>query len=534
MKTKRILAALLAATMAIPMLAGCGKKEEKLEIAPVEGFNESGYPVLDGEPYTLTAMARFYNGHTGQFEDNIAVQELEKITNVKLDINAVDESTFSEKFSVTLAGGELPDIFIGCVLNRTTQQQQMKLGNLIDLKPYIDKYAPNIKKLLEESPEFRNDVTLPTGEIATLPYFQMNLDGQKIAPEYMMVYKPWMDKLNLEMPETTEDFYNVLKAFKEQDPNGNGKADEIPFVPKNMDDFYAIFGIFGIMAEPSYHFTFSDGDTVELAAIEPEFKEGLAYLRKLYAEGLMDKDVFVQNQQQVLAKGSGDVELIGATLASAGFGVIGEKRGDDMVPTPVMYHPGSKDRMWISRKLCTMGNFAISKACEHPEIAIRWIDYLYSDEGAKLAWMGVEGVSYETLSDGTWRWIKKDGQTDTEVREKNSLTAGIMMPCKYPTDWFKVGEGSEVGVNEQRIWLVENYGEYLRVPTPDAYLDPELEKEVAAIAVDTDQYIKQYVANVITGEKDLESTWDAYVAELKRMNIDRMLQIYQDAFDNIK
>ncbi|MBQ7976750.1 MAG: extracellular solute-binding protein [Clostridia bacterium] len=533
MKTKRILACLLAAAMAVPMLAGCGgKDDEKLEIAPVEGFNETGYPVVE-EPYTLSVMGKFFNGHTSQYEDNIAVQELEKITNVKLDINAVDQSSFSEKFSVLLAGGELPDIFIGCNLDRTVQQQQMKLGNLIDLKPYIEKYAPNIKKLPEENEEFRNDVTLPTGEIATLPYFQMNLEGEKIAPEFMMVYKPWMDKLGLEMPETTEDFYNVLKAFKEQDPNGNGKADEIPFTPKNMDDFYAIFGMFGIMAEPSYHFTFSDGDTVEFAAIQPEFKEALAYLRKLYAEGLMDKDVFVQNQQQVLAKGSGEEEIIGASLSSAGFPIVGEERGDYMVPTPVMYHPGSEDRMWISRKLCSMGNFAISKECDHPEIAIRWVDYLYSDEGAKLAWMGVEGVSYEWMEDGTWKWIKADGQTDTEVREKNSLTAGIQLPCKFPFEWLQIGEGSEVEVNKQRVWLTENYGKYLRVPTPDAYLDPALQKEVAAIAVDSDQYVKQYIAQVITGEVDLESSWAEYEATCKRMNIDRMVEIYQEAFDKL-
>ncbi len=532
MKTKRILACLLAASMAIPMLAGCGDKDGGLEIAPVEGFNETGYPVVN-EPYTLTAMTRFFNGHTSAFEDNIAVQELEKLTNVKLDINAVDESSFSEKFSVTLAGGELPDLFIGCVLNRTVQQQQMKLGNLIDLKPYIEKYAPNIKKLLEENEEFRNTVMLPTGEIATLPYFQANLDGQMITPEFMMIYQPWLDKLGLEMPETTEDFYNVLKAFKEQDPNGNGKADEIPFCPRNLDDFYATFALFGIMAEPSNHFTFSDGDTVEFAAIQPEFKEALAYFSKLYSEGLMDKDVFVQNSQQVLAKGSGEENIIGSSVSAAGYVVVGDERGDDMVPTPILSKPGATEKMWISRQLCTLGNFAITKSCEHPEIAIRWVDYLYSDEGAKLAWMGIEGVSHEWSEDGTWNWITDGGKNATEVREKHSLVAGLQLPCKFPREWFQVGEGVEVGVNKQRIWIVENYGEYLRRPTPDAYIDPAFEKEIAAIAVDTDQYVKQYVAQVITGEVDLESSWDEYVATCKRMNIDRMVEIYQEAFDKL-
>ena len=529
MKTKKIISVLLSTVMIVSALSACGGKEEKVEITPVEGFNETGYPVVDGS-YTITAMGSYNSARGGAVEDITAYKELEKITNIKLDMDAIDQSSFSEKLSVTLAGGDLPDIFFSAALGKTTLQQQMKIGNIIDLKPYIDEYAPNFKKLLDESEELRSIVTLPTGEIASLPYFQINFENQKCQPEMMMVYKPWLDKLGLEVPETTEELYNVLKAFKEQDPNGNGKADEIPFCPRSLNDFYAMFAMFGIMAEPGFNYMFLDGETTEYAPLQPEFKEALAYFAKLYKEGLLDKDMFIQNQQQVLSKGAGAEEIVGATVSAAGFVVVGNERNAGMVPTPIISKPGAKEKMWISRELAGAGALAITKVCEHPEVVVRWADYLYSEEGAKLAWMGVEGVSYKYNEDGTWNWITENGESSTEARAKHTLNSGMSVPSKYPMEWFKVNDGTETLANEQRLWMVENYGDCLRLPTPPIYMDPSVEKTVATTATDLNQYVTQYIAQVVTGEKDLEASWAEFETTCKRMGADELVEIYKNEF----
>ncbi len=531
MKAKKIVALLLVAAMAVPMLAACGK-DDKIEITPLDGFKEEGMPIVDNS-YTLSVMTRYDAARSGAIEENTAIKEMEKLTNIKLDINAIDSTSFNEKLSVTLAGGDLPDVLLSCGLNKSLLQQQTKMGTLIDLKPYIEKYAPNIKKLLDESEELRNIVTLPSGEIPSLPYFQINLENQKCPPEIIMVYKPWLDKLGLSMPETTEDLYNVLKAFKEQDPNGNGEADEIPFCPRSLNNFYSMFSMFGVMASPSFNFVFLDGKTAEYAPLQPEFKEGLEYFRKLYAEGLLDKDMFIQNQQQVLAKGTGEDALIGATVTSGGFVVVGNDRNADMVPTPVISKPGATEKMWISRELASAGAFAVTKACEHPEVAIRWIDYLFSDEGAKLAWMGIEGVSYKYNEDGTWNWITEGDESATEARARHTFNSGMTVESKLPKEWFEVNDGTETVANEQRIWMVENYGECLRLPTPAVYLEGADEKIVSTTATDLNQYVTQFIAQVITGEIELEASWAEFAATIKRMGVDQMIEIYQNAIDKL-
>ncbi|MBQ7974471.1 MAG: extracellular solute-binding protein [Clostridia bacterium] len=531
MKTKKIIALLLSVAMTVPMLAACGDKENNLQIEPLDGFKEEGFPIVENG-YELDVMLKYDSARSGNIEDNTAFKEMEKLTNVKLNLNAIDSTSFKEKLSVTLAGGELPDVFLSCGLGRSLIQQQTKMGTFIDLKPYIEEYAPNIKKLLDESAELRNIVTLPTGEIPALPFFQINLENKKCPPEMMMVYKPWLDKLGLEMPETTDDFYNVLKAFKEQDPNGNGKADEIPLCPRNLSHFYQMFAFFGIMANPTHNYMFLDGKEAQYAPLRPEFKEALAYFRKLYAEGLLDKDVFIQNQQQVLAKGTGADPVIGSTITSGGFVIVGNERNADMVPTPIISKPGAKEKMWISRELATPGAFAVSKACEHPEVAVRWIDYLYSDEGAKLAWMGVEGVSYEYADDGTWTWIKEGEESATEARARHTFNSGLNLG-KFPVEWFDVNDGTETVANEQRVWMVENFGDCLRLPVPTVYLESADEKIISTTGTDLTQYVNQFIAQVVTGEIDLDASWADFEATCKRMGVDEMVQIYQSAFDKL-
>ena len=150
MKTKKIIALLLSVAMTVPMLAACGDKENNLQIEPLDGFKEEGFPIVENG-YELDVMLKYDSARSGNIEDNTAFKEMEKLTNVKLNLNAIDSTSFKEKLSVTLAGGELPDVFLSCGLGRSLIQQQTKMGTFIDLKPYIEEYAPNIKKLLDES-----------------------------------------------------------------------------------------------------------------------------------------------------------------------------------------------------------------------------------------------------------------------------------------------------------------------------------------------------------------------------------------------
>ena len=118
-------------------------------------------------------------------------------------------------------------------------------------------------------------------------------------PDNLFINKKWLDKLGLEMPTTTDEFYQVLKAFKNGDPNGNGKADEIPFSflgnYANVD-INSLFGSWGVIDRPE-HVMIKDGEVLFTPA-EDGYKQGLVFFRKLYAEGLIDGEAFTHNMQQ--------------------------------------------------------------------------------------------------------------------------------------------------------------------------------------------------------------------------------------------
>lgn len=112
-----------------------------------------------------------------------------------------------------------------------------------------------------------------------------------------MINKSWLDKLGLKVPDTIDDLYNVLKAFKEQDPNGNGKQDEIPFIELSND----LISPFGIADLNNNFMVVKDGNAVYYP-ISEEYKEGLKWESKLFKDGLLDKEVFTQDETMRSAK----------------------------------------------------------------------------------------------------------------------------------------------------------------------------------------------------------------------------------------
>src|SRR5690606_15712265 len=125
-----------------------------------------------------------------------------------------------------VASREYPDAFFGP--KSLTHEEVQKFGAdgiLIDIEELLDEYAPNINKIREEDPFYDSFIRSADGKIYQLAAFTDEGFDSHIST---IINKEWLDNLNLSIPTDTEELYNVLKAFKEQDPNGNGQADEIP------------------------------------------------------------------------------------------------------------------------------------------------------------------------------------------------------------------------------------------------------------------------------------------------------------------
>ncbi|WP_331436760.1 extracellular solute-binding protein [Gordoniibacillus kamchatkensis] len=160
-------------------------------------------------------------------ETNRFTKVVEDKSKVKIKWNVVPDKSLDDKKQLMMASGDYPAVLLGAAFSKADQMKYGQQGAFIDLKDLIDKYAPNIKKAMADIPYLKSAMTTPDGKIYAIP--KINECFHCTYGEKMWINKAWLDKLGLKMPTTTDEFYEVLKAFKEKDPNGNGKADEIPF-----------------------------------------------------------------------------------------------------------------------------------------------------------------------------------------------------------------------------------------------------------------------------------------------------------------
>ena len=190
------------------------------------------YPVV--EPMYEFDVVTIYLSHesSGRPGDSKFTTFLEDLTNVRVNfVDVIESGAAGEKINLMLASGDLPDVIMTPFhINAQTTYQHGVTGTFQRLNELIDKHMPALKRELEKWPQYQAQLTMPDGGIYNLPELEAGCFHCRFQIKFWM-YQPWFDKLGLDFPPTTTDeLYEVLKAFKEGDPNGNGLADEIPML----------------------------------------------------------------------------------------------------------------------------------------------------------------------------------------------------------------------------------------------------------------------------------------------------------------
>ncbi|HIV28343.1 MAG TPA: extracellular solute-binding protein [Candidatus Ornithocaccomicrobium faecavium] len=467
-------------------------------------------------PTEYTALAILNGGYA--LDETLALQTWEEMFNIHFEIESVLGADLTEKRNLVLASGEYPDIFIKANLSMTDLNRYGSQGIFQPLEDLIHEYMPNLTAVLDERDAWEYMVS-SDGHIYSLP----QVDTMGAAMESYWINKAWMDTLDLAEPTSFDELYEVLKAFKTGDPNGNGEADEIPlFCIDNHDQLlaYADYAY-----DPNTKTAVID-DVLTYIPTTEHFKEFIAYLTKLYSEGLLDANSFTQTSEQQAAIGqSGDV--LGSFFGAGSFLTVGRDNDDDyIILTP--FQEGTYPLITG----ISVGSLVVTDYCENVETLLAALDYFYSEEGGILAWMGVEGETYEIYEDGTWGWILNNGYGDdiTEVRLSNTILGSTNHPSIQPDFWFTnmspEVDPDEVYLNGERAKVVAMGV----VPLPMMNYTEEENEEIATIKTDVDAYIGQYVAQVVTGAMSLEDSWDSYVSTMNNMGAERLAEIYQDVY----
>ena len=396
---KRIFSSVLCALLAASVLASCGNggsSSGATTSGSTSGVTMSAngeYPIVS-EKVTYTVMAPQTN-YILDLQTNAYTQWLEEKTNVHIDYETVPEAALTEKVNLSLASSEIPDAYLSCNLDSASQVKYGKEGVFIDLAPLIEKYGYEIPKAYEANSLLPGAVTTPDGEIYALA--GINECYHCLYCGRAWINQTWLDNLGLDYPETTEEFVNVLRAFKEQDANGNGDPnDEIPML-----------GISGMWRASCYDFLlgsfvyndFTDrlsveNGTVNYVANTEEFREGLRFIRSLIEEELIDPVSLTITEDEAHVLTGGDVATVGVATGMAYWNVL-SANDEEYIGLSPLEGPNGVRNAFVRATGIVAGQFAITNKAENPEILFRWADAQFSEEATYFSSWGPEGEGWE-------------------------------------------------------------------------------------------------------------------------------------------
>lgn len=475
----------------------------------------------EGEQGPSFIMAGFDNTQYRDWQNNQFFLRMEEKTGVHLVLRQSKTEADWAAVKAAMAAGDdgMADVLFKAAL--TTQEciSLREKGVLIDLKPYLETCCPNLWALIQENPEILSAITLPDGSVAALPFITpIPLEN------YMWINQKWLDALRLSAPTNAEELVQVLTAFRDRDPNRNGRRDEIPLCFQGPFDLKFLAHAFGLIAN-DYN-VFVEDSQVKFMPLDPNYRMFVTWCRDLYQEKLLDKNGFITTVSQTVTddKATPTCGIIMAYLAGDTFRV---SWATDYVILDPMTYQGEK----IYREFAwpvTRGTFAITSACKDPETMLRWVDTLYTEEGATLALAGAENVDYLVDGDGTWRM--PESQQNEAYRASANVDGGGRIPGLENVA-FQRRYGGDDSV---RIILdsQQRFSQYVRRPFPYYTLIQAQMDEIAPLQVKIGTYVDMQLARWVLGEEEIsDASFAQFESTLNEMGLNDFLAFWQRVLD---
>ena len=305
---KKFLSVLLISVMTVSVLFASGSGETAAPAESAVAVNPTGFPIVN-EPLTLTVFGIRDNNQC-PWKDMLVLKEYEKMTGIHMEYQETGDQGKDEKKNLLFASNELPDVFLRPMFKESEiARYGVESGQLMPLNDLIEQYCPNLKALLDQDPQYWKAIEAADGNIYCLPQVNMNEIGPISWKQW--INKEWLAALDLELPTTTEELRDVLRAFRDGDPNGNGIKDEIPLGVREASSIYEVLiGSWGLHRYMNNTINLVDGK-VDFWIDNPEFKDYLMYFNSLYEEGLLWVDYYKR-----------DLPLWRSNLSNALFGAF--------------------------------------------------------------------------------------------------------------------------------------------------------------------------------------------------------------------
>lgn len=583
---KKFLAILLVLCMALGLMAGCGTDaassvssapaedntsvaeapEEDATEAPAEENAEAGsaaeeeavvstdgptahaidvfgieeapeavsYPLDTDE--TLELMATFPDPLFASYPNGMAdcqiYQEAEKATGVKMTYTPLSTSASSEQFNIIMASGDYPDL-VGWGLNYATGDDAAVEDEVyLDLTEYIAEYCPNYWSILSCDDELLDTAITDGGYITGLNAVRTE---KSLGKAGLVIRTDLLEEAGLDKPYTIEEFDTVLAAFKDM-----GLEQPLMMLsPGAIQDNWlaaaydvaAFCNSFPQSVAPTY---VQDGE-IKFGPLEDGFKEYILKVKEWYEKGYIHSDFISKNSNwngpdYSNAITGGEAGIFYADQGNLGGYIEGsEVEGFAVEATYDMHATEDSVNHFAQYTNKSVGNgFHITTCCENIELACQWGDWWYSEEGSLLANYGVEGVSFEYDDAGKPYLTETVTEADEGMRDALLIYASNdTICCVIDPDAVTSGY-AQVDVDAPEIWSTGMDDSYV-IPST-VTLSADETTEATNIYSDIQTLCLESIAKFITGEKSMDE-YDAFVENIKAMNIEGYLAIYQTAYE---
>ncbi|MBE6991325.1 MAG: extracellular solute-binding protein [Ruminococcaceae bacterium] len=485
---------------------------------------------LTEEPQTLTYTTKAVNLRPpldtvgiSSWADFEWVKQLEEMTGVHIEWQEISFMVYSEQFNLLMAGGDFGDYINACTsMYAGGGAKAVEDEIIIDLTPYLEEHAPFYSYYMNNVGNFKYDFALDDGSV---------VDFKSFYDEYkcnngLVIRKDWLDKLGFDVPKTYDQMTEVLTAFKDE------YGSDSTFYMHNGMNMEGFLGGFGVSSGATM---FQVDGEVKCSVLEPGFRDYLALMQDWYNKGLINSD-FISIEYDPFSPtinegvGSDNIAVWPAMYEEVDkYATYNADPDFALAPVPNLVKAEGEIDHISARKMVDNDTVSISTKCENPELAVAWMDFWYSEAGYNMYNYGVEGKTFE-LVDGEPQF------TDLIINNEFGLTVAAISRMWTPygslTGIYSPGRVeqflSELQAECWNVWTKSSDGLYA-IPTGIAYTALESE-EKSSIETDIDTCVDENLVLFVTGAKPMEE-WDAFIAQLETLQLDRLMEIYQDALD---
>ncbi|WP_139902298.1 ABC transporter substrate-binding protein [Clostridium thermarum] len=545
-KISKLLSVVIATSM---LVAGCGsgstnnesgKSDTPSGTTKAKGANSSpGYGLSNvqfplKEKVSLKMVTSSSIQAPADPNDKLIFKRLEEDTNVHIDwINYTDDQ-FGDKKNLLLASGDLPDAFFNAGMSDYDLLKYAKDGVIIPVEDLVEKYMPNLKAIYDKYPEYKAFSTAPDGHMYSFPWIEELGSGKESIhsiSDMAFINIEWLNKLGLEMPTTIEEFEKVLIAFRDQDPNGNGKKDEIPlsFIANNGNEGpQYLFGAFGL-GDNWDHIVVTNDKKVVYTRADEGYKEAMKWMHNLNKKGLIDPEAYTQDWPTFTAKGKDD--RFGVYFTWDKDNVTGNNDKYELMP-PLKGPNGMANLARCNGFGLDRSRAVITSANQNLELTAKWFDKMYEPlQSAQNNW-GTYGDPNQQnifeLVDGKLKHLDLGDTAPGELRGKTSVGGPLAILDTYYGN--EVTKPDDAARRLERIKKLVPFMSFENV-YPRVFLTIDQADELSQLEPLINQFTDRKTVEWMS-KGGVEEEWDDYLAELENLGLKRFLEIKQEAFDN--